>query len=158
MRTADHQNTRLHYWVSLNIGVEDIWRQIRCCVSPAVTNLSNTLKASESSQFLEPLSFLLRTPWLYSINAQLSIRNSKIEVDNLEIGEVVRAIVGPELVYCHDHNLLMFLKDFLPVLMTSTFWNTLSKNLPKEESSSSDSDSFEKSKDNLSDIEEPGFS
>lgn len=79
-------------------------------------------------------------------------------MDNLEIGEIVRAIIGPELVYYYDHILLTFLKDILPALMISTFWNTLSKNLPKEKSSLSDSDSFEKSEDNLSDIEEPDFS
>lgn len=29
MRTANHEYTRLYYWICLNMGVKDIWRQIR---------------------------------------------------------------------------------------------------------------------------------
>lgn len=39
MRTADHKYTQLHHWVLLNVGVQGIWRKIRCFVSPAVTSL-----------------------------------------------------------------------------------------------------------------------
>lgn len=132
IRTADHEYTYLHHWVSLNVGVEDIWRQIKYFVSPTITNSSNILRASESSQSLEPLNLLLGIPWLYSVNAQLFTRNSKIEISDPEIGKVVRAVAGSKLVYCYDHNLLMYLKDILPASMTSTFRNTLSKNLSKE--------------------------
>lgn len=68
MKTADHEDTGLHHWVCLNVGVEDIWSQIGYFVSPAMTNSSNILKASESSQSLEPLNLLLGIPWLYSVN------------------------------------------------------------------------------------------
>lgn len=79
-------------------------------------------------------------------------------MDNPEIREVVCIIIGLELVYYYNHNLFMFPKGILSAWITSTFSNTFNKNLPKEESSSSDSDSSKKSEDNLSNIEEPDFS
>ena len=82
-------------------------------VSPAVTSspaaLNSPLLATD-----EPLSLLLGMPWPYSVNAQLSIRHSKIKVGNPSIGETIHEVVGPELVYCYDHNLLMYPKDLLP--------------------------------------------
>lgn len=157
MRTADHKDTRLHHWVSLDVGVQDIWSQIRCFVSPAVTNPSNTLRTPESSESLEPLSLLLGIPWLYSVNAQLSIRHSKIEVGDPEIGEAVCAVIGPELVYCHDHNLLMYPKGILPDSMASVGRHVPSGSLLKEEPGSSDSCSSKESEDDLSDVEDPDF-
>lgn len=124
---------------------------------PAVNNLSNALKTPESSESLEPLSLLLGIPWLYSVNAQLSICHSKIEVGDPEIGEAVCAVVGPELVYCHDHNLLMYSKGILPESMASVARQVPSHLSPKEESSSSDSYSSEESEDDSSDVEDPDF-
>lgn len=52
----------------------------------------------------------------------------------------------------------MYPKDILPALIISTFQNILSKNLLKEESSLSDSDSSKESEDNLCNVEKPDFS
>ncbi len=55
---------------------------------------------------------------MYSANVELSIWHSQIEVGDPNIGEAAREVVGPELVYCQDHNLLMYAKGVLPDSMT----------------------------------------
>ena len=42
MRTADHRETVLQYWVWLIIAVEGIWRKIRCFVAPEVVSVTET--------------------------------------------------------------------------------------------------------------------
>ena len=103
MKTADHRETLLHHWVHLELGVEGIWRRIRCFVAPELP----------SSPGLEHLSLLLGIPWLYSANAIIGIRGSRIEIGDPQAGEVVRGVVGPELVFSQDHNLLMYPKAIL---------------------------------------------
>lgn len=156
MRTADHKDTQLHHWVLLNVGVQGIWKKIRCFVSPAVTSLP-TASNPPLSAINEPLSLLLRIPWLYSVNAQLSIRHSKIEVGNPSMGETVCEVVCPELVYCHDHNLLMYPKSVLPDSITARPHHHRTPHATVEELDLSKSNSSEESKDELSDVEDPDF-
>lgn len=156
MRTADHKDTQLHHWVLLNVGVQGIWRKIRCFVSPAVTSLPTASNPSLLAPN-EPLSLLLGIPWLYSVNAQLSIRHSKIEVGDPSMGETVRQVVGPELVYCHDHNLLMYPKGVLPDSVTARPHPHKTLLATVEELDLSESSSSEESEDELSDVEDPDF-
>ncbi|SLM37975.1 Ribonuclease H-like domain [Lasallia pustulata] len=108
MKTADHRETQLHHWVYLELGVEAIWRQIRCFVAPEL---------QFPVQGLDHLSLLLGIPWLYSVNAIIGIRGSKIEIGDPLQGEAVREVVGPELVFSQDHNLLMYPKAILTPTM-----------------------------------------
>lgn len=156
MRTADHKDPQLYHWVLLNVGVQSIWRKIRCFVSSAITSLP-TASHPPLLATNEPLSLLLGIPWLYSVNAQLSIRRSKIEVGDPSMGEIVREVVGPELVYCHDHNLLMYPKGVLPDSMTARPHHHKAPHVSVEELDSSASSSSEESEDELSDVEGPDF-
>jgi len=63
-------------------------------------------------------------------------------IGDVSVGEEVREVVGPELVFCKDHNLLMYPKS----VMTTT-----SKVVEIDDDDSDSSDSFE-SEDELSDI------
>ena len=54
------------------------------------------------------LSLSLGLPWLYSVDARISIRESKIIIKDVYIRETVRAVIGPQLVFCKDHSLLMY--------------------------------------------------
>lgn len=96
-------------------------------------------------------------PWLYSVNAQLSIRHSKIEVGDPSIGETVREVVGLELVYCHDHNLLMYPNGVLADFMVARPHHHRTPHVTVEEFDSSESSSSEESEDELSDVEDPDF-
>ena len=107
MRTADHRETVLQHWVWLRVSVEGIVRDIRCFVAP---ELPHTTSSGE----IEYLSLILGIPWLYSVDGQISVRQSRILVGDASIGEQVRAVTGPELVFCKDHNLLMYPKTALP--------------------------------------------
>lgn len=73
MKMTDHWETELHHWVFLDLRVERIWRQICCFI---------TSEHSSSISETEHLSLLLRIPWLYSVNAIIEIRGSKIEIED----------------------------------------------------------------------------
>ncbi|SLM35366.1 hypothetical protein LPUS_04613 [Lasallia pustulata] len=104
MKTADHRETLLHHWVYLDLGVEDIWRQICCFVAPELPF---------PVPGMEHLSLLLGIPWLYSVNATIGIWGSRIEIGDPAAGETIRDIVEPELVFSKDHNLLMYPRAIL---------------------------------------------
>ncbi|SLM39631.1 Zinc finger, CCHC-type [Lasallia pustulata] len=78
MKTADHRETLLYHWVYLDLGVEDIWRQIHCFVAPELPF---------PVPGVEHLSLLLGIPWLYSVNATTGIRGSRIEIGDPAAGE-----------------------------------------------------------------------
>ena len=139
MRTADYRDTVLMYWVWLDIGVEGIWRKIRCFVAPEVVSVNEAGRA-------EYLSLILGIPWLYSVDASISIRLSTIFVGDRTIGEEVREVVGPELVFCHDHNLLMYPK----AAMMQSLPQATVEEIDESASSSESSDSG----DELSDIDD----
>jgi len=96
MTTADHKDTPLTGWTIVNVGVEDIWRTIRCFVGPDSHN--------------PQVELLLGLPWLYSVDAHISIRDSKITVGDRSLGENPRDVIGPELIYSPAHYLLVYPK------------------------------------------------
>lgn len=86
---------------------------------------------------------LLRLPWLYDVNAHISIRESKITIGDPAVGETMRDIIGTEMVFCSKHTLLMYPKNFLSP-----------EGLIPEEESSTDKAEDGSSDDELSDAEE----
>ncbi len=79
------------------------------------------------------------------MNASISIRKFKITIENVSIDETVRKVVDFELVFCKDHNLLMYSK----FAMTSSS----EKNLIVEDVSDS-SDSDDSSENDLFDVKD----
>ena len=138
MRTADHREAVLQHYVVLRLSVEGIVRDIKCFVAP---ELPHTTASGQT----EYLSLILGLPWLYSVDARISIRQSTIMIGDATIGEKVRSVVGPELVFCKDHNLLMYPKSALAVP------GRIVEEI--EDASDSESSSSEE-EDDLSDIED----
>lgn len=68
--------TRNYTTGSLEVGVQGIRREIRCFVSPEITRPPTRPNPPSLTTTDEPLSLLLGISWLYSVNTQLSIRNS----------------------------------------------------------------------------------
>lgn len=145
MRTADQKDTLLHHWVWLSIIVEGVQRDIRCFVSPRV------ISKNESGQ-IEQLSLILGLPWLYSVDARISIRQSEIMIGDKDIGENVRAVQGPQLVFCKEHNLLMYPKSILAVPRPKAAGRVVEVATEDEDESESSDDS--ESEDDLSDVED----
>ena len=104
MRTADHRDTVLEYWVWLHVAVEGVWRHIRCFVAPEVVSVSETGRS-------EYLGLILGIPWLYSVDAKISVRHSSLMVGDVTMGEEVREVIGPEMIFCREHNLIMYPKS-----------------------------------------------
>ena len=131
MKTADERESFLCDWIYLKMRVQDIWRKIHCFV----ISEQNTVLQSEH------LNLLLDISWLYKINATISIRESAIEMRDSVTDETVCQIVSSELVFCRDHNLIMYLKALLLIC------NDLSESDEKSISSSEKLTDIEK-KDN----------
>ena len=75
------------------------------------------------------------------MDTYISIRYSRILINDTFVEEQIRAITGPELIFCKDHNLLIYSKDSHPNLNTA------------EEDSLSNSSS-DKS-DDIDDVDDP---
>ena len=149
MRTADHRDTILKYWVWLNIGVEGVWRNIRCFVAPEVVSVTESGRS-------EYLSLILGIPWLFSVDASISIRMSTIFIGDRSIGEQVRGVVGPELVFCKDHNLLMYPKSAM--VASDTVPKATQKATVEEVDDSTDSeDSDSDSEEDIEEVERKDF-
>ena len=140
MRTADHRDTPLKYWTEFNVTVSGLSRQVRSFVSPRVSIAGS----STSGHY----SLLLGLPWLFSVNAFISIRHSKITIGDSSIGETIRDIVGPEMVFCAEHTLLMYPRKALIQELDPK------KNNQKGDTDESGSSDDESSEDDLSDIED----
>lgn len=98
MRTADHKKIFLLYWVWFDIEIQKIWKKIKCFVSSRVIFISS---------MKEFISLLLNISWLYSVNATISIRESKIEIENSAIDEKIKAVQGFLLTFSSEHEILM---------------------------------------------------
>jgi hypothetical protein len=137
MRTADHKDTFLHYWIFLKIGIKGIWRIIRLFVGPESTSTSGT----------DDLSLILSLSWLYAINATFSIRGSSILIGDSAISETPREIIRPEIEFYKNHNLLMYSKAILVQMLSKLKLNVINV------SDENDDDESDNSKD-LSDVNE----
>ena len=106
MRTVDHREIILHHYVWLRVDIEKIVRNIRCFV---ISKLFQIMIFDETEHF----SLILKLSWLYFVNALIFIRQSKIMIDDVNQSETVRAVVESKLVFCNDHNLLMYSKSIM---------------------------------------------
>ena len=110
MKTADERESFLCNWVYLKMRVQDIWRKICCFV---ISEQSTVLQ-------LKHLSLLLDISWLYEINVTISIRESAIEMKDSAADKTVCQIMSSELVFCRDHNLIMYFKALLLICNNSS--------------------------------------
>ena len=69
-----------------------MWHKITFFVAPEVVPVNEAGRA-------EYLSLTFGIPWLYPFDASISIRLSTIFIDDETVGEEVREVVGPELVF-----------------------------------------------------------
>jgi len=79
------------------------------------------------------MSLILGLPWVYSVDAKISIRGSITTVGD------IRDVVGPELIFCKNHNLLMYSRSVMAVPPPVTVVNDTSSS-SKSDSSDSESD------------------
>ncbi len=108
MRIANIREILLHFQVQLRVVVKGVVRDIRCFITLEIINYTLLGEA-------EYLSLILGIPQLYSVNALISIRQSKIIVGDALISEAVREVVRPKLVFCKDYNLLIYPKSIIVV-------------------------------------------
>jgi len=101
MRTADNRETVLHFWVTVVIGVAGVWRTIHCFVGPEI---------SFHSDQGQKMTLILGLPWLWLVNAHISIRDSKLFLGDPGVGESVREVIGPEMFFSSEHNMLLYPK------------------------------------------------
>ena len=130
MKTADHRHTLLHYWSEFEFETEGITTNVDCFVAPKLVTQSE-------SREIEHLSSIPGIPWLYAVDAKITIRSSSIIVSNTDVGKTPRVIQGPRIVFCKDWNLLMY-----PTSIFTPHPAAESKSEP-ESSSSSEDDSLD---------------
>jgi sulfite reductase beta subunit-like hemoprotein len=135
MKTADNHDIIFYHWVWIRMFVADILRDIRCFVVSKITQII-------AVEQIEHLSLILRLSWLYFVNAFISIRKFKIIIDDVNIDEIVREMIDFELVFCKNHNLLMYSKF---VMTSFSEKNSIVKNV-------FDSFDFDSFSDDLSDV------
>ena len=66
-----------------------------------------SINETHSVEYFNVISNFL---WLYSVDAFIYIRKSTIIFGNINAGETPKNFVGPEMVFCKDHNFIMYLK------------------------------------------------
>lgn len=87
---------------------------------------------------------------MYSVDAKISVRHSSLIINNVIIDKEVREVIGPEIIFYREHNLIMYLK--------STIVRVLSKAIVEEvsdysESSDNDNRSIEEDKEDKPDFQ-----
>lgn len=142
MKIADNNDIILHHWVWLRALIANVVRDIRCFVASRITQTTFI-------DHVEHLSLILRLSWLYSIDAFISIRQFKITINDVSIDEVVREMIDSELIFCKNHNLLMYLKSVM------TFEKEVI--IENADSSSSNFDSDSDDANDLSDVKDSNF-
>ena len=84
METVDRRDTLLLHWCSFEFGTEGLWRTVNCFIQPKVPGIEDVPR------------LLLGLPWLYDVNAKITIRGSSVQIGDHRIGETLRyTISGP---------------------------------------------------------------
>ena len=100
MRTVNFRNTFFKYWIEFLITISEIFRIIKCFVSFDVF-------ISESTRF-DHYNLLLSVFWLFSVNAVIYIRESKIIIENSIQKELMKKIMKSKMIFCTEHILIMY--------------------------------------------------
>lgn len=110
-----------------------------------------------SSISIKLLNLLLEILWLYWVNAQILVGNWTIKISNTSFWKQTQDVVRLKLLFCNNHNLLIYSKKFIFKILS-----LLSKNVDLVINAGNDSDFFKASllikiKDELSNIENSLF-
>jgi hypothetical protein len=100
IKTANHRNTYLEFWIECFIVVEDIVRVMRCFISSSIS-ITSSFVSNHHNLFL-------RLSSLFSVNAVLTIRKFKITIKNSIIEKISRDVIESETMFCREHTLLMY--------------------------------------------------
>ncbi|KAI0991861.1 hypothetical protein K3495_g16326 [Podosphaera aphanis] len=93
--TADGGATELKEFTCFDIGVSGIWRRVYAFIRP-----QNKKGSSE-------LHLLLGLPWLYEVNAWISVRDSSILIGDEKTDGRQVSLNSPEFVPSSPHNLVL---------------------------------------------------
>ncbi|POS82380.1 hypothetical protein EPUL_006396, partial [Erysiphe pulchra] len=99
MNVADGTSAELTHYSEFEIGVLGVWRKIEAFVRPFTT--SN----------IDEVHLLLGLPWLHAVDAKIKIRESIIEIGDIQKGENVVNIEGPQFVESESHKLVLCPKN-----------------------------------------------
>ena len=145
MKTADHKKIRFHNWTKFTLKMKGIIRKIKCFIDFESFDLFENI--------VDQYRLLLNLSWLYSVNTVINIRSSFIQIEDISFQKSVRTVTESELVFSEDHNLLMYFKsNFSKRFKEEISYANESESESKNENDSNDE--FEKSKNNLSNIDE----
>ena len=53
---------------------------------------------------------MLKLSFLYSVNAYISIRESRIIIEDSALSEIIRKIIDSEMMFCNEHTFIMYSK------------------------------------------------
>ncbi|POS83490.1 hypothetical protein EPUL_004983, partial [Erysiphe pulchra] len=130
MNVADGSSARLTHYAELKIGVHGIWRRVEAFVR----------LFSEDNK--EDIHLLLGLPWLFTVDAKIKIKDSLIEIGDVERGEEIKEIKGPKFVGSEGHKLILCQ---VARLETKEVEDTESSGDESEDQDSEDDDDIESS-------------
>ncbi|POS83424.1 hypothetical protein EPUL_004130, partial [Erysiphe pulchra] len=92
MNVADGTFVELTHYLEFEMGVLGVWRKIEAFVRPFTT--SN----------IDEVHLLLGMPWIHAVDAKIKIRESIIEIGDIQKGENLVNIEGSQFVESESHN------------------------------------------------------
>ncbi|KAI6246136.1 hypothetical protein HI914_05621 [Erysiphe necator] len=104
--TADGRATELKEFTYFNLGVSGIWRRVYAFIRPYDKKSSGELH------------LLLGLPWLYEVNAVISVRTSSIVIGDKKLDGCITTLNSPEFIPSSPHNLV--LQPKIPVAFRSS--------------------------------------
>ncbi|KHJ31629.1 hypothetical protein EV44_g3672 [Erysiphe necator] len=104
--TADGGATELKEFTYFNVGVSGIWRRVYAFIRPYDKKGSGELH------------LVLGLPWLYEVNAVISVRTSSIVIEDKKLDGCITTLNSPELIPSSPHNLV--LQPKIPVAFRSS--------------------------------------
>ena len=96
------------------------------------------------------MTLILGLPWLWMVNAHIAIRDSKIYLGDPALNETVREVVGPEMFFSSEHNMLMYPKSLKQSLQSKQ------PQVETDDSSSGDDSSSDSDEEDI-EGDEPNF-
>ncbi|KAI6249648.1 hypothetical protein HI914_02133 [Erysiphe necator] len=104
--TTDGGATELKEFTYFNVGVSGIWRRVYAFIRPY------------DKKGPGELHLLLGLPWLYEVNAVISVRTSSIIIGDKKLDGCISTLNSPEFIPSSPHNLV--LQPKIPVAFRSS--------------------------------------